>query len=581
MDVTTNMKHRWPRLLPAIVCVLLIACGSSGGKSDANGLGKVATLDTLDFDRNATILPWAMLPQATVQFRALGTDRNGVSVDLSNVVTWESSDLDIVTVDAAGEARSVAPGSAKIIATLESASVKKTVSQEVTITAASLVISSPKDFVFTNDVIQMRVFVNVTNRSYFGTDGKEAWGVSNSGIATINEKGMLTAHAAGDVTVSATFLNLKAEYRLSVSEAFVVKASDISNNQIVLDWPPVRGAESYTLTWKTPGYLAGFVSTDVPGLTQTHYVHGGLENDTRYVYSVEAIPKQKPGQWNNQAIRSNELKLNTLSDNSAILSGDTIGTLPEAAITELRHSLKVTVAKPSSGLRIGEAFITRYSTDARTFDVIIPVTNMSEDRSYCNMQLAGEKLRDQSALDIVLPMRLYTFLVGGVRDSGNNYLLAHCISPGRSGYMYGIALASTIDTAQADFLRIAEVYADGWESMFPFTKPAKAAIVPQSYIVLPPVSGSVNQRIEVTVKNVGTMKGAITTLTSGLMTLSKVILLDADNKPLDVRTLSRAVTWDGVLDVNQTNTLFADIYYTGKAQRIEVFVDFSLPQPTK
>lgn len=149
MDVTTNMKHRWRRLLPAIVCVLLIACGSSGGKSDASGLGKVATLDTLDFDRNATIVPWAMFPQATVLFRALGTDRNGVSVDLSNVVTWASSDLDIVTVDATGEARGVAPGSAKVVATLNNASVKQTVSQEVTITAASLVISTPKDFVFT------------------------------------------------------------------------------------------------------------------------------------------------------------------------------------------------------------------------------------------------------------------------------------------------------------------------------------------------------------------------------------------------------------------------------------------------
>lgn len=186
------------------------------------------------------------------------------------------------------------------------------------------------------------------------------------------------------------------------------------------------------------------------------------------------------------------------------------------------------------------------------------------------MWLTGEKLREQSAPEVFSSLSLFSIMVGGVRDSGNNYLLSSCISPGRSGYIHGLVLVTNVATAADDFNRITEVYADNWDSMFPYTTPAKVAIVPQSYIVIPSAPGSSNPRIEVIVKNVGTLAGVVTNTSRG-------ILLDADNKPLHMVHLKLAGTWDGVLDVNQTNTLVGDIYYTGKAQRMEVFVDFDLP----
>lgn len=102
-------RRGFAALVVFFLAAILLACGGGGGDSDGSA------------GSNVTLTALAIMPEHPVialegefELQAIGTDENGNAVT-SMSVTWESSDADVVAVDA-GRATGLAVGSATITA---------------------------------------------------------------------------------------------------------------------------------------------------------------------------------------------------------------------------------------------------------------------------------------------------------------------------------------------------------------------------------------------------------------------------------------------------------------------------------
>ncbi len=138
---------------------------------------------------------------AVQQFTASALDADG-NVLTGRPVTWSSTNAAAATVSAAGLVTGVAQGSATIVATVEGKSA--TAAVVVTAPAVSSVTVSPSTASVITGATQP---FTATLRDAAGVllPGREvSWTTSGPEIATISSTGLLTAVAAGSVTVTAT-----------------------------------------------------------------------------------------------------------------------------------------------------------------------------------------------------------------------------------------------------------------------------------------------------------------------------------------------------------------------------------------
>ncbi|MCZ7358032.1 MAG: DUF2341 domain-containing protein [Candidatus Methanoperedens sp.] len=140
----------------------------------------------------------------TQQFVANGTYSDGSIRNITSFATWASSNTSVATINAAGLATSVAPGTSLINAT----------SDGITSPAQTLTVTSAKPVSIAvtpvNPIIalgQTRQFI--ANGTY--TDGTEknitsiaAWSSSNTSVATIDASGLATSVSPGNTLINAT-----------------------------------------------------------------------------------------------------------------------------------------------------------------------------------------------------------------------------------------------------------------------------------------------------------------------------------------------------------------------------------------
>ncbi|MEW5931019.1 MAG: Ig-like domain-containing protein [Gemmatimonadota bacterium] len=141
---------------------------------------------------------------ATVQLTATPRDAAGNPLT-GRAVTWTSSNAGVATVDANGLVTAVAPGTATITATSEG----RTGSSTVTVVApppapvASVSVTPPTAEVQTGGTVQL----TATPRDAAGNplSGRTVtWTSSNTGVATVDANGRVTAVAPGTATITAT-----------------------------------------------------------------------------------------------------------------------------------------------------------------------------------------------------------------------------------------------------------------------------------------------------------------------------------------------------------------------------------------
>jgi uncharacterized protein YjdB len=193
------------------------------------------------------------------QFHASGLFSDGGTQDVTELVTWSSSDLAVATISNAsgsrGFAQSVGGGTCDIASTLwgKSATTTLVVSPA---TLVSIAVSPVAPHVPAGYSITLQALGTFSDGTSRNVNSQVLWSSSNPGIATISnsagKEGCVTGVAAGTTALSATFQGALATTTLTVTNAVV--------NSIVVDPATVTLAAGETQQMTATGYFSdGFV----------------------------------------------------------------------------------------------------------------------------------------------------------------------------------------------------------------------------------------------------------------------------------------------------------------------------------
>jgi hypothetical protein len=185
--------------------MLLVACGggSSGKKTPPPPSLQVISV-------SPAAINGEIPPGEKGQFKATGSYSNGSTQDLTESVTWVSTDLAVATVsNVSGEkglSATVAQGTAQIYAILGSVE-----STRVTIKVSSSAVTLDRIIVealtegpaYVGRTKKFKAVAHYSNNASYTVTEVVTWASSMTGIAIINSSGVATGVAVGDTTITA------------------------------------------------------------------------------------------------------------------------------------------------------------------------------------------------------------------------------------------------------------------------------------------------------------------------------------------------------------------------------------------
>ena len=208
---------------------------AAGSTTIAVASGNVSASTTLTVNP-ATLVSLAITPAnptiakgTNQQFTAMGTFSDNTTQDLTNSVTWSSSNTGAATISNAagstGLATSVAAGSTTI--TASSGSVSASASLTVNLaTLVSLAIAPANPAIAKGTNKQFTATGTYSDSTTQNLTNSVTWSSSNTGVATISNaagsKGLATPVAAGSTTVTAASGSISASTTLTVNAATLV-----------------------------------------------------------------------------------------------------------------------------------------------------------------------------------------------------------------------------------------------------------------------------------------------------------------------------------------------------------------------
>jgi hypothetical protein len=153
----------------------------------------------------------------TVQFKALGTYLTGSSSgvqDVTNQVTWASSDPNVGTINSSGLATAVAGGSTTITASMESsAGTLVAASASLTVSASAVardltsitIVPSSQNVLTIGEPIQFTAIGNYSaSPTSLDLTGQVTWKSSDVSVASINPAGLAIGNSTGTATIIAS-----------------------------------------------------------------------------------------------------------------------------------------------------------------------------------------------------------------------------------------------------------------------------------------------------------------------------------------------------------------------------------------
>jgi len=212
MRIMVSCKR--PGMFLLLLCVLfsiaanVSGCGAARVDSSAQTSKRIASVIIAPQD------PHIALGNGQ-QFTATAVFNDGSKMDVSDLAVWSSAQSGIATVDGGGLASSKAVGSTSILALYQALSASST----LTVNAAALVsiTVAPQSISLTpNHSVQLSATGTYTDGSTQDLTSAVSWLSSPSGIVAISPGGMLTAHALGTATVSASSNTLNASDTVAV-----------------------------------------------------------------------------------------------------------------------------------------------------------------------------------------------------------------------------------------------------------------------------------------------------------------------------------------------------------------------------
>jgi uncharacterized protein YjdB len=219
-----------PYLVPIVlVCLSLFSgCGAGGlgpgvGGPGVGGPGVGGPSRSLV---SIAITPAnaALLLGTLQQFTATGTYSDHSSQDITDSVTWSSSDISVASIAGGGLATALTLGSVTISATSGSVSGSTTVNvQSAVLSSITVRPVNNKIAPFTSQ--QFQAIGTYTDGSTHNVTGQVSWTSSNTAVATIGGSGRAKALTPGSTTITATLGSISGSSTLNVSNATIVSIS--------------------------------------------------------------------------------------------------------------------------------------------------------------------------------------------------------------------------------------------------------------------------------------------------------------------------------------------------------------------
>ena len=219
-DVTGNVA--WTTASPAVATInasglaTAVAAGSTAVTASLSGIIGSATLTVTHTLSSISVSPnpQNLVVGATQQFSALATYSDGATQDITATATWTAAVPTVATVNAAGLATALAPGTTAITASLNGVSGSATLnvprlsSVAVTPNPVSIAAGATEQFTAT---------ANYSDGSTQNITAKATWTSTNPAFATVNASGLATAVAAGSTNVTATLSGISGFATLTVT----------------------------------------------------------------------------------------------------------------------------------------------------------------------------------------------------------------------------------------------------------------------------------------------------------------------------------------------------------------------------
>lgn len=211
----------------SIVVFILLSMGCSGGSNGSGGSGGV-TLQSITISPAFVTLP----SQFAIQYTATGIYSDNSTKNITQTVTWASSNNNYATISNAtgtkGLATTISAGKVTISASL--GAVTSTTNSTITVTSATL---SSISITPANNSIPISITSQLTATGIYSDNTTQnltslvSWSSSNSAIATVSNtagsNGLITPVAVGGpINITASFNNVSATTTLSVNNATLV-----------------------------------------------------------------------------------------------------------------------------------------------------------------------------------------------------------------------------------------------------------------------------------------------------------------------------------------------------------------------
>jgi uncharacterized protein YjdB len=219
-DVTGSVA--WTTASPAVATInasglaTAVAAGSTAVTASLNGVTGTATLTVTHTLSSISVSPnpQNLVVGATQQFSALATYSDGATQDITATATWTAAVPTVATVNAAGLATALAPGTTAITASLSGVigsatlNVPRLTSIAVTPNPVSIAAGATQQFTAT---------ASYSDGSTQNITAKATWTSSNPAAGTVNAAGLATAVAAGSTSITASLNGITGSTTLTVT----------------------------------------------------------------------------------------------------------------------------------------------------------------------------------------------------------------------------------------------------------------------------------------------------------------------------------------------------------------------------
>jgi trimeric autotransporter adhesin len=209
------------RALIVLVCLsVFVGCGAGtlgpgvGAPSPARSLVSIAIAPA-----NA-----ALLLGTLQQFTATGTYSDHSSQDLTDSVTWSSSDISVASIAGGGLATALTLGSVTVSATSGSVTGSTTVDVQAAV-LSSITVRPVKRKIAQLTTAMFQAIGAYTDGSTHNVTTQVSWTSSNTAVATIGGNGRAKALTPGSTTLTATLGSISGSGTLDVSDATIVSVS--------------------------------------------------------------------------------------------------------------------------------------------------------------------------------------------------------------------------------------------------------------------------------------------------------------------------------------------------------------------